>query len=390
MSHALIIGGGPAGLMATQMLAEAGHAVTLAEAKPSLGRKFLMAGKSGLNLTMAEGLDAFIARYNTPALAPMVSAFGPEQVQAWAGSLGQELFTGSTLRVFPKAMKSSPLLRAWLTHLGSMDVTVKTRHRWTGWQGQDACFDTPDGPVTLPADVTVLAMGGASWARLGSDGAWAPLLAQTGAPVTPFEPSNSGLSVDWSPHMAGQFGAPVKAGLLRAGGAESRGEFVITQKGLEGAGLYALTPAIRRGAALTFDAVPHWSRAETAAKLARPRGKESLANHLRKTLGLKPPQRALLQEFARPLPADPNALAKLVKAIPIAHAGLRPIDEAISTTGGAAWEGVDDTLMLKARPGTYLAGEMLDWDAPTGGYLITACLATGRWAGLAAAARLAG
>lgn len=383
---ALVVGGGPAGLAAAEVLAQAGHSVLVAELKPSLGRKFLMAGKSGLNLTKAEPFERLVAAYGdaAPWLQPMLETVGPEQVQAWAGELGQDLFTGSTGRVFPVAMKASPLLRAWIRRLTDQGVTMATKWRWTGWDGAAARFSTPEGITSVRAKVTVLALGGASWARLGSDGAWAPILEAVGARVTPFAPANAGLSVTWSPHMAKHFGQPLKAIGLHAGEAVSRGEVVLTARGLEGGGLYGLTPALRTGARLSLDFCPDLDKATVTARLSRPRGKASLANHLRKSLGLSPLQLALLQEFARPLPTSPEALADVVKGLTVSHAGLRPMDEAISTAGGVAREAMDDWLMLLARPGVFCAGEMLDWEAPTGGYLLTGCLATGHRAGTGA------
>lgn len=388
--RAVVIGGGPAGLMAAEMLAGAGIAVLVAEAKPSLGRKFLMAGKSGLNLTKDEPSERFLSAYGAAAdwLAPMLAEFGSGEVQGWARGLGQTVFTGSTGRVFPEAMKASPLLRAWLARLERLGVSWRTRWRWTGWQGGALCFDTPQGAVELAPEVTVLALGGASWARLGSDGGWAPLLAERGVELAPFAPSNIGLMVEWSRHMATRFGDPLKGVRFSAGTLSSRGEAVISARGLEGGGLYPLTPALRAGAPLLVDLLPDLSLEAVAERLARPRGKTSLSNHLRKALRLDPARLALMLEFSRPLPAEPAALARRIKALPIHHAGLRPMDEAISTAGGVRRAALDDDLMLRALPGIYCAGEMLDWEAPTGGYLLTACLATGRWAGRAAAARL--
>ncbi|ARE41431.1 NAD(FAD)-utilizing dehydrogenase [Rhodovulum sp. P5] len=387
---ALVIGAGPAGLMAAEALGAAGRAVLIVDAKPTPARKFLMAGKSGLNLTKAEPTDAFLFAYAESAarLTPILAAFGPEDVCAWAEGLGQPVFTGSTGRVFPKAMKASPLLRAWLARIGARGGVFRNRWRWTGWQDDAALFDTSEGPRGVVAGVTVLALGGASWARLGSDGRWSPVLAEDGVPVAPFQPANVGLTVNWSAPMARQFGQPVKGVALRAGqGPWHRGEFVISARGLEGGGIYALSRHLRDGAPLVADLMPDWSATKIADRLARPRGKASLSNHLRKALRLDPARLALLMEFGRPLP-EGRDLAPLIKALPVAHAGPRPLDEAISTAGGVCWSAVDADLMLKARPGTYVAGEMLDWEAPTGGYLLTGCLATGRWAGQAAARRL--
>jgi hypothetical protein len=383
---ALVIGAGPAGLMAAEVLAGRGLRVTVAEAKPSVARKLLMAGKSGLNLTKQEPEARFRAAYAeaAPWLAPMLDAFGPEEVRAWAEALGQPLFTGSTGRVFPVAMKASPLLRAWLARLAGQGVTVQTRWRWLGWEGAAAVLDTPQGRRVEEAQVTVLALGGASWPRLGSDGAWAGLLRYAGAEVSPLRPANAGLRVHWSPHMARHFGAPVKGTRLSAAGQRTRGEFVISRRGLEGGGIYMLSRPLREGAALRIDLLPDLPEEEIAARLARPRGKASMANHLRKTLRLDPARQALLTEFARPLP-EGAALAARLKALEVPHAGLLPLEEAISTAGGLSRAALDEGLMLRARPGVFAAGEMLDWEAPTGGYLLTACLATGRHAGLAAA-----
>ncbi len=388
--EALVVGAGPAGLMAAEELARAGARVVVAEAKPSVARKLLMAGKSGLNLTKEEAFGAFCDAYGavTASLRPMLAAFGPREVCAWAEGLGQPLFTGSSGRVFPQAMKASPLLRAWLSRLADQGVEFRTRWRWQGWAGEALRFATPEGERSLAPGVAVLALGGASWARLGSDGAWAPWLAERGVPLAPFAPSNAALSVDWSAHMARHFGAPVKPLALMAGKRRVRGEAVISARGLEGGGLYPLTPALRNGAPLTLDLVPDLDGETVAERLARPRGRLSRANHLRRALRLDPARLALLNEFARPLPDDPKALARLVKALPVLHAGLRPMDEAISTAGGVRWSGLTKGLELRALPGIFAAGEMLDWEAPTGGYLLTACLATGRWAGRAAAAHL--
>ncbi|QDC07805.1 TIGR03862 family flavoprotein [Oceanicola sp. D3] len=379
----LVIGGGPTGLAAAEVLAGAGRSVLLAEAKPSVGRKFLMAGKSGLNLTKEE--EGFAAAYGTDWLAPMLSAYGPSEVRGWAEALGQPCFTGTTGRVFPKTMKASPLLRAWLARLDGVDI--RTRWRWQGWDGAAALFSTPEGVQRIEAKATVLALGGASWAKLGSDGAWADILAAEAVPLAPFQPANVGFEVNWSAHMAPHLGSPVKGTRLTAGPLQSRGEFVISARGLEGGGIYEVSAAARDGAPLMLDLLPDMSTDDVAARLARG-GKDSIGNRLRKRLGLTPAARALLMEFGRPLP-EGRALATLVKALPLRHAGPRPIDEAISVAGGVRREAVDNGLMLKARPGTFVAGEMLDWEAPTGGYLITGCLATGRWAGRAAEGYLA-
>jgi uncharacterized flavoprotein (TIGR03862 family) len=382
---AVVVGAGPAGLMAAERLAASGARVLVAEAKPSPARKFLMAGKSGLNLTKEEPAARFLAAYGDAAswLGPHLAAFGPEEVRTWAEGLGVPCFTGSTGRVFPRAMKASPLLRAWLGRLGAMGVELRTGWRWRGWEGDALVFETPEGVRRVEARATVLALGGASWARLGSDGTWARVLAAEGVALAPFAPANVGFSVAWSPPMARHFGAPVKPLGLSAGGRTSRGEIVLTRHGIEGGGLYPLAPALRAAAApvLTLDLVPDRAAADVAARLARPRRGASLGNHLRKTLGLPSVKIALLRECAPASLDDPGAMAAALKALPLRLAGPRPLDEAISTAGGVRAEAVTGDLMLRARPGVFVAGEMLDWEAPTGGYLLTACLATGRAAG---------
>ena len=511
---ALVVGGGPAGLRAAEALAAAGRRVVVAERMPTPGRKLLMAGRSGLNLTREEAAPAMAPAFGAAwgRLAPIVAETDAAAVGAWARGLGQPLFTGSTGRVFPEAMKASPLLRAWRARLAAGGVEVRTRWRWTGVAGigtaggaasdrarkggpggaiaeahadevriaaapdvavvgrsedgepargdaadasrprgparsdpskvppprgpmrgeppearpaaalrrggaagapapisdppalgtaraavpsirgepsprpapSDAglfLFDTPEGPRAIRPAVAVLALGGASWRRLGSDGAWAAALAASGVPVAPFAPSNAGLAVRWSEPMARHFGSPLKGVALRAGGRASRGEVVVSARGLEGGGLYPLTPAIREGAPLVIDLAPDRDEATVSAALARVPAKVSLANRLRRALGPSPVKAALLREWG-----DPSApLAARIKALAVRHEGLRPMDEAISTAGGVAWKGLDEGLMLRARPGVFACGEMLDWEAPTGGYLMTACLATGAWAGRHAA-----
>lgn len=387
--HALIIGSGPAGLMAADMLSLKGFNVTIAEAKPSPARKFLMAGKSGLNITKAEEPKPFLAAYAEAAgpMKPMIAAFGPTAVQKWVKSLGQKVFTGSSGRVFPRSMKASPLLRNWLSQLEERGVELKRRWRWIGWAetSKTCLFDTPEGQQSIKPDVTVLALGGASWARLGSDGAWTDLLQQRGVPLAPFKPANMGFKVAWSDHMASEFGKPVKAVSLTAGEMHVKGEFVVSARGLEGSGIYAVSRAMRDGAELTLDLAPSLSEEAVAERLFKVRKGATISERLRKALKFSSVKRALLMEFAKPLPSDAAELARIIKALPIKHDGPRPMDEAISTAGGVSWAGVDDQLMLRATPGVFCAGEMLDWEAPTGGYLITGCLATGRWAGLAAA-----
>ena len=375
---ALVIGAGPAGLMAAEALGRAGRRVVIAEAKPSPARKFLMAGKSGLNLTKVEADFGLAYAEAGDWLGPMLAAFGPADVQDWTRDLGQEVFTGSTGRVFPTAMKASPLLRAWLARLDGLGVMLRRNWRWTGWDDQAVCFDTPEGAVTVRADVTVLACGGASWARLGSDGSWAQWIAS----VAPFQPANMGFCVDWSDHMARHFGSPIKNCGLRVAGRLHRGEIVVSSRGLEGGGIYVVSRVLREGAELTLDLKPDLSVDEVATRLGRARGKASVSTHLRKALGLTPVQIALLNEFARPFPDD---LASLIKNLPVPLGSPRPMDEAISTAGGLRRDALDDQLMLRDRPGTFACGEMLDWEAPTGGYLLTACFATGLWAGRHAA-----
>jgi predicted flavoprotein YhiN len=412
---AVIIGSGPAGLMAADVLSAADVNVIVCEAKPSVGRKFLMAGKSGLNLTKDEPDAAFLRSFYeaAPQMTPMLAGMGPGAVKRFAEGLGQEVFTGSSGRVFPKAMKASPMLRAWLARLGEKGVEVRTRWRWVGFEPsgrsdrngagnnggrsdrngagehqQDLRFETPDGPQTITSDATILALGGASWSRLGSDGAWTDLMDEKGVAVRPFKPANMGLSVAWSAPMAAHFGAPVKGVRLQAGEETHLGEFVISSDGLEGSGIYAVSRAVRDGAALTIDLLPSLSLSQATERLSKSRGKDSMANHLRKALKLSPVKRALLMEFGRPLPSDPGDLARLIKGLPVTHQGPRPLDEAISVAGGVAWDAVDEGLMVRDLPGVFCAGEMLDWEAPTGGYLITGCLATGKWAGTQALKRL--
>lgn len=374
MTDALVIGAGPAGLMAADELSAAGHSVIVAEAKPSVARKFLMAGKSGLNLTKNEPFESFLSHYQEAAstLRPMLETFGPQEVTRWAEALGQEMFTGSSGRVFPKAMKASPLLRAWLNRLSEQNVDIRTRWRWTGGQFD---FETPQGIQNITAKTCVLACGGASWTRLGSDGAWADF---ADVQTAPFQPANMGFVVNWSAHMARHFGTPVKNVTLTAGDTSLRAEFVVSARGLEGGGIYAVSRRMREGQTLVLDLMPDTPLEDLRSRLKRPRGKMSRSNFLRKTLKLSPVKQALLMEFGTPLPED---IAPLIKALPVRHAGPRPMDEAISTAGGIRFEALDSSLMLKGSPGIFAAGEMLDWEAPTGGYLLTACLATGRWAG---------
>ncbi|MBP9047829.1 MAG: TIGR03862 family flavoprotein [Tabrizicola sp.] len=379
--QALVIGAGPAGLMAAEELAKTGTQVLVCEAKPTTARKFLMAGKSGLNVTKDEPWDIFVSRYDTPHLRPILKDFGPQEVQDWCRALGQDVYTGSSGRVFPIAMKASPLLRAWLYRLTSQGVELRTRWRWTGFDGQGFRFDTPAGPQTLTPRVTILALGGASWQRLGSDGAWVPWLREKGVQITDWKPANIGFRVDWSRHMTAFFGQPVKGVALIAGERRERGEFVISEKGVEGGGIYSIYKYLRDGAPLALDLLPDLTTGEITRRLAKMKPGETTANRLRK-LGLDKTQIALVMEFARTEP-----FAQL-KHLYIPLQGPRPLDEAISVAGGIAWDAVSEDLELKALPNTFVVGEMLDWEAPTGGYLLTAAWATGRWAGQAASRRL--
>lgn len=376
---ALVIGAGPAGLMAAEELAKAGRRVVICDAKPSPARKFLMAGKSGLNVTKAQDLAGFTAAYDGDWLAPMLAEFGPDQVADWCRGLGQEVFTGSSGRVFPVAMKASPLLRAWLKRLETLGVSLRTRWRWSGFDGAGFRFETPEGQQVLHPRVTVLALGGASWARLGSDAAWLPWLVGKGVQVQGFKPANMGFAVNWSPHMARHFGQAVKGVALIVGGRRERGEFVISAKGLEGGGIYAVSRDLRDGAGLAVDLMPDVAADQVAARLGRMKPGETLANRLRK-LGLSATAMALVMEFGRGL--DP---VQAIKSLQIPLLGPRPIDEAISVAGGISRASCTENLELRALPGVFACGEMLDWEAPTGGYLLTGCWASGRWAGRAAA-----
>jgi uncharacterized flavoprotein (TIGR03862 family) len=384
--EALVIGAGPAGLMAAEELAKAGFQTLVLEAKTTVARKFLMAGKSGLNVTKDEDWETFVSHYDCPHLRPILQDFGPREVQDWCRALGQDVYTGSSGRVFPVVMKASPLLRAWLNRLTTQGVEVRTRWRWTGFDGTALTFDTPTGPQNLSPKATILALGGASWQRLGSDGAWVPWLRDKGVQITEWQPANMGFRVDWSPHMASLFGLPVKGISLKVCSpkgviSESRGEFIISSNGLEGGGIYSIYKYLRSAYTLAVDLLPDLSQQEVTRRLARMKPGESSANRLRK-LGLDRAQIALVMEFSRTKPFDH------LKKLYIPLQGPRPLDEAISVAGGIAWDALTRDLELNALPNIFCAGEMLDWEAPTGGYLLTASWATGRWAGLAAARRL--
>jgi uncharacterized flavoprotein (TIGR03862 family) len=406
---AIVVGAGPAGLMAAQQLAAGGAVVAVYDAMPSVGRKFLLAGKGGLNLTHSEPLPAFVGRYGERAarIAPLLQAFGPPALREWALGLGVPTFVGSSGRVFPADLKAAPLLRAWLHRLRAAGVRLHMRHRWNGaLKPRDGVFelgfDTPHGTVLVAAPLVVLALGGGSWARLGSDGAWVPWLQQQGLAVQPLVPSNCGFDVaGWSEHFRSRFaGVPLKnvalsvAGEAGAGPAFAQhGECVVTAGGIEGSLVYAASAALRRalardGRALAvFDLLPARSAAFVAEEVARPRGARSLSTHLKSRLGIDGVKAGLLHELLpRATFADPAALAAAIKALPLPLVAARPIDEAISSAGGVAFEALDEALMCTALPGLFCAGEMLDWEAPTGGYLLQACLASGWVAGQGALA----
>lgn len=392
---AAIIGGGPAGLAAAERLCETAE-VHVFDAMPSLGRKFLLAGKSGLNITHGEAFETFLTRFG-PAhkrLEPALRGFTPETIRQWAAALGIETFEGSSGRIFPRAMKASPLLRAWLARLREKGVMFHPRHKWIGWTDTGALrFATPDGETTFEAAATILALGGASWPQLGSDGGWVQQLEARGIAVAPLRAANCGFDVAWSALMKERFaGAPVKSVTLAHGGESVKGDFVVTETGLEGSAIYALSASLRDAierngeARLTLDLAPDRSEERLARELASPRGKASLSNHLRKKAGIDGVKAALLRECASPEAfSNPDALAHAIKHLGMTLLRPRPISEAISSAGGIAFSELDADFMLMKLPGVFAAGEMLDWEAPTGGYLLSACLATGRAAGDGAA-----
>lgn len=387
-----IIGAGPAGLMAAEVIAAAGRSVAVYERMPTPARKLLLAGRGGLNLTHSEALDAFTARYGAqaPLFADLLASFSPADLRDWATGLGIETFVGSSGRVFPVQMKASTLVRAWLRRLEGLGVTLHTRHRWLGWDASGALhFQRGDGTeTTIAPRATLLALGGASWPRTGSDGAWTELLAARGVDIAPLRPSNMGFEVPWSDHLRERFaGQPVKSVGLAFGDRRLKGEFVITETGIEGGAVYALSAPLRDAieregwAALTIDLMPDLPESAIAKRLRR-RGAESLSTFLKKSLSLTGPRAALLREFT---PAselsDPAALARHIKGLSMLLTGLRPIERAISTAGGVRLGELDNSLMLTRLPGTFIAGEMLDWEAPTGGYLLQGCFAMGTRAG---------
>jgi uncharacterized flavoprotein (TIGR03862 family) len=394
--NAAIIGAGPTGLMAAEVLAQGGVHVTVYDAMPSAGRKFLMAGRGGLNLTHSEPLPAFLARYREAKLhlAAAIEAFPPSALRDWSEALGQETFVGSSGRVFPKAFKASPLLRAWLRRLDSMDVRLALRHRWTGWDAQGRLhFQTPDGPHVVETSATVLALGGASWPRLGSDGAWVETLVARGVQISPLRPANSGFTVAWSDIFRDRFeGQPLKAVALTFGEHRVRGEAIVTRTGVEGGAVYALSAELREAiirsgqVRLHVALRPDLDMKELIAKVSAPKGKQSLSNFLRKALSLSPVAIGLLQEAVKAsgtslASLSPPDLASLISAVPIELTGIAPIARAISTAGGIAFSELDNDFMIRRLPGVFAAGEMLDWEAPTGGYLLQASFATGAAAG---------
>ena len=397
---AVVIGGGPAGLMAAEVLLDGGMTVDLYDAMPSVGRKFLLAGKGGLNITHAEPPGKFLGRYGARrgALEPMLNGFGSIQLRDWVHGLGVETFVGTSQRVFPKEMKAAPLLRTWLHRLRSAGLRIHARQRWTGWTENGALmFSTPQGDTAVTAGCTVLALGGGSWRRLGSDGAWVSLLETRGVPVAPLQPANCGFEVAWSTHLRERYaGQPVKAvvaSLTDAQGAEHHrnGEFVVSDYGVEGSLIYALSAPLRDTIAATgqatlhLDLLPDHDAGRVLVEVLHPRGSRSLSTHLQSRLGLKGIKAGLLRETLNAEAMhDPQQLAAAIKSLPLTLTAARPLDEAISSAGGVPFEALDEGLMLKALPGVFCAGEMLDWEAPTGGYLLTACFASGRLAGTGA------
>lgn len=392
--RAAVLGAGPAGLMAAEVLARGGVGVTVFDAMPSAGRKLLMAGRGGLNLTHSEPLPQFLARYGAaaPHLQPSIDSFTPAALRGWAGDLDQPTFVGSSGRVFPKAFKASPLLRAWLKQLDALGVTLALRHRWIGWDHEGRLkFQTPDGERTVVADTAVMALGGASWPRLGSDGAWIEQLASKGIAISPLRPANCAFTVAWSAVFRDRFeGQPFKNVALSFGPHTVRGEALITRDGIEGGGVYALSAVLREridvagSAVLHINLRPDIATDQLAMRLSAPRGKQSASNWLRKAAGLAPVAIGLLREAAtvrHPGSTQPASLAALIGAVPITLTGVASLAHAISTAGGVAFSEIDGDYMVRRLPGVFVAGEMLDWEAPTGGYLLQASFATGAAAG---------
>lgn len=390
--NAAVIGGGPAGLMAAEALARAGVRVTVYDRMPSLGRKFLLAGRGGLNLTHSEGLEIFLSRYGDtpPLLRRAIEAFPPSALRTWSEALGQPTFVGSSGRVFPKSFKTSPLLRAWLRRLAELGVQVRLRHRW---QGRDAegrlCFISGGEEIVVRADVTILALGGASWPRLGSDAAWVDTLRAQGATIAPLRPANCGFLYSWSEPMRRFEGQPLKRIAIAHGDKRVRGEAMITSDGLEGGAIYALSSRLRDTidqsgeTTIAIDLMPDITHDALVRRLSAPRGKQSFSNFLRKVTRLTPAAMSLLREAVGPSlnTMDTEQRAALIKAVPVTLTGTKPVATAISTAGGIAFDALDGRFMLKKMPGVFAAGEMLDWEAPTGGYLLQASFATGVAAG---------
>jgi uncharacterized flavoprotein (TIGR03862 family) len=388
----VVIGGGPAGLMAAEVLSRRGMRVDLYDAMPSVGRKFLMAGKGGLNLSHAEEKDRFLGRYGNrrTVVEPWLAGFGVDDLRNWAKELGVETYVGSSGRIFSTDMKAAPLLRAWLHRLRTNGVKFHVRHRWQGWNDDGTLrFSTPGGETSVSADAAVLALGGGSWPQLGSDGAWIPLLEEAGVGVAPLRPANCGFEVAWSPFFRNKFaGEPVKSVAASFDGVTRRGEFVVTEHGVEGGLIYAFSAALRDAieaqghANLEIDLLPDKSLEQVQAEVERPRGSRSLSSHLQSRLGLKGVKVGLLNEC---VPKDEGGVSPRltfsIKALKLRLRAPRPLAEAISSAGGVRFDGLDERLMLRSRPGVFCAGEMLDWEAPTGGYLLTACFASGRMAG---------
>ena len=398
-----VIGGGPAGLMAAEVLAAGGAQVDVFDAMPSVARKFLLAGKGGMNITHSEPYHDFVARYGvrSAVVAAWLAGFTPEDVRAWIHGLGIDTFVGTSGRVFPTDMKAAPLLRAWLHRLRDAGVRFHMRHRWLGWEADAWRFSTPDGETIARFDAVVLALGGASWPRLGSDGAWVPLLEERRVAVAPLAPANCGFDVDWSPHFSDKHaGAPLTTVAIgyeeRDGGrARRQGQFVVTATGIEGSLVYALSNVLRdqiaaRGeTTIWLDLAPDHDAARVRAEVLRPRGARSMSSHLQSRLGIKGVKAGLLREcLAQSDYMDEEVLAGAIKALPLVLKRPRPIDEAISSAGGVCFEAIDEHGQLRAVPGVFVAGEMIDWEAPTGGYLLTACFASGRAAARAILRRL--
>jgi uncharacterized flavoprotein (TIGR03862 family) len=399
MKAAAVIGGGPAGLMSAEILAQSGFRVDLYDAMPSVGRKFLLAGVGGMNITHSEPFDAFLSRYGARAenIRPLLEALSPDALCEWIHGLGVETFVGSSGRVFPKDMKAAPLLRAWLHRLRESGVRFHVRHRWLDWDADGALrFASPRGELTVQADAVVLALGGGSWTKLGSDGAWVPLLARRAIDVAPLQPSNCGFDVEngWSEHLRSRFaGQPLKSVALRFADAvgtvhQREGELMLSDNGVEGSLVYALSAPLRdtisaKGSVtLELDLAPDKPLERVIAEVVHPRGSRSLSSHLQSRSGIKGAKMALLREMLSTEQLyDPVQLAHAMKSLPLALTHPRPLDEAISSAGGVRFEALDEHLMLRQLPGVFCAGEMLDWEAPTGGYLLTACFASGRLAG---------